>query len=103
MSSGIDQLLTQGMLGSPEEALSTLMEAFCDLVFDPEHVKEGLSVVRLPPKMSGPACASEAAEAAWPSNAHARPSASAGLLGAEEVKVAGSRFSHARLLRPVRL
>ncbi len=95
MASSIDRLLTQGMLGSPEEALSTLMEAFCDLVFDPEHVKEGLSVVRLPPKMSGPACASGAAEAAWPSNAHARPSASATLLGAEEVKVAGSHFSHA--------
>ena len=42
----MEQLLKSGVLGSPEDALATLLEAFSSMVFDPELVKEGKSVVR---------------------------------------------------------
>ena len=43
----MEHLLESGVMGSPEEALATLLEAFSSMVFDPELVKEGKSVVRL--------------------------------------------------------
>lgn len=48
MTANMEQLLKSGVLGSPEDALATLLEAFSSMVFDPELVKEGKSVVRLP-------------------------------------------------------
>ena len=47
VTANMEQLLKSGVLGSPEDALATLLEAFSSMVFDPELVKEGKSVVRL--------------------------------------------------------
>ncbi len=46
VSAQLGLLLGAGKLGSQEEALGTLLQAFTDLVFDPELVREGRSVVR---------------------------------------------------------
>ena len=48
VTANMEQLLKSGVLGSPEDALATLLEAFSSMAFDPELVKEGKSVVRLP-------------------------------------------------------
>lgn len=52
VTSNMEQLLKGGVLDSPEAALAMLLEAFSSMVFDPELVKEGRSVVRLPPLSS---------------------------------------------------
>jgi len=46
VSAQLGLLLGASKLGSQEEALGTLLQAFTDLVFDPELVREGRSVVR---------------------------------------------------------
>ncbi|KAK9838376.1 hypothetical protein WJX81_008030 [Elliptochloris bilobata] len=45
VTSSMEQLLKSGVMGSPDDALLTLLEAFSNMVFDPEHVQEGKSVV----------------------------------------------------------